>query len=389
MPAKRRGGRDDLEIWSDDDVDELSALGVEEKVNSDEDLERLRSFIDIYITKYCERVEAQGLEPDRQPNFYADYPFEVTLYKLPNGAMCAAFVGGTQALNYQLRKANYDLISRKLKERELDHFQGYMPYQPLSEEAAIAKARKDAIRDIRAVERSQNITAIKEHIAGLEKEIENVAKMNPWLEDSANSQTEHLSETQSLLESMQQQVARQEEEKFNHFEDELDRLAAYNEAKPSPKAKPAPPPKPAAAPAPPPPRQSGPPRKVREAFVQIKKEKVEPPPKPEPKKEVPDELRNTVFRMNRRVFAIEQKVDPMEQYVKANMAQMQKAMKVLQKRQAKSVEKQRIQMDEMEARVERAYRKGKSAVNLAAIATVLSLMVLLFFLFGDMLLGAI
>ena len=236
-------------------------------------------------------------------------------------------------------------MKRKLKGKWADYFLGYPPRTGFSREYAAIEAGKMAERDILFVKKRHNIVVAKTELAALQEEMEHMMKINPWLEEEGKQQKDRVGSIKTMIESMTQQVRDEEEKKYTDYLERLDVLSKYP---PVPSARydgnrEEPVPKPMQEQA-----EEMPSDKVAEdldlpplikkysaspeAYVKVeetnraKAQSARPKLKPVMKKqapfELPKEIKATIFRMNRRLYKLEQSFDPLEGQFKVKLQKL-------------------------------------------------------------------
>lgn len=136
----------------------------------------LMAFAREYLKSYMETIEEK--KPPVLPKFAQDAPYAVRSYLLPNGCIAMLF---NSSKEQKLEGGTKDWEElQDLIVKGVDHFTGVFPFEGRSLGDWNKKGKRDALRDLRLLERSELAKAGAE----LETIIENVTKMvkaNPWL----------------------------------------------------------------------------------------------------------------------------------------------------------------------------------------------------------------
>lgn len=391
MSPKRNRDKDHKLPSIDDDIDmdELSPMSKKDQLKPHEKdrMERMEKYINKYLEKYRSKVESEEIERDYLPNFYADQPFKIAGYFFSNRSVAFTFKAGAQMSEVEIVMGDYDIVREQLEDRTVDYFLGYPPYFSLSSEEAADNARHDAKIDMETAKRHLNLKSMKEYLAGLEKEIQDLARVNPWLKEKADSQTEKLSKSEKIIESLTQEIARQEDEKYSEY---LRVLGTLEDIEPMegevPEdiedhiAPPVPIEEERKAPRPAPEVTPFPAKERLEPTVILRKERKHPSVV-KVKTELPKEIKDTVFRMNRRLYDVEKKVSPLERYLKANVKNINTKMLQLQARQDKLLKQQREEIRYQRQLLDAAYKKGRAGITLGAISLILLVLFGFYFLY--------
>lgn len=136
----------------------------------------LVAFAREYLKAYMETVEEK--KPQSYPRFAQDAPYAAKVYLLPNGCVCMIF-NSAQEQAIEGAAKNWDEV-QDIIVKGVDHFAGFYPFEGRSLGDWNKRGKKDALRDLRLLDRSD----LAKVGAELDSVIENLAKMgkaNPWL----------------------------------------------------------------------------------------------------------------------------------------------------------------------------------------------------------------
>jgi len=136
----------------------------------------LVAFAREYLKAYMETVQEK--EPQSYPRFAQDAPYATKVYLLPNGCMCMIFNSAKEQTVEGAAK-DWDEV-QDIIVKGVDHFAGFYPFEGRSLGDWNKRGKKDALRDLRLLDKSDLVKVGAE----LDSIIENLNKMtkaNPWL----------------------------------------------------------------------------------------------------------------------------------------------------------------------------------------------------------------
>ncbi len=110
--------------------------------------EEIKAFISAYIDSYMDYVEELNLDQEDFPLFYTYYPFDVTGYILPDNSTCILFRGLAAATLIDIKGADFEIVDKEMANRKYDHICCYPDSQKYSKEEAVKQARKDVELDV-------------------------------------------------------------------------------------------------------------------------------------------------------------------------------------------------------------------------------------------------
>lgn len=150
----------------------------------------LAAFAKEYTKAYREAVEEK--KPETYPQFAQDMPFHTRVFLLPNGCICMVF-NSTQEAKYEGGVKDWEEV-QDIVVKGVDHFGGFYPFEGRSLGDWNKRGKKDALRDLRLIDRSEMVKAGAE-LEGLVESITRMVKANPWL---GKSGTEMISTLRNL-----------------------------------------------------------------------------------------------------------------------------------------------------------------------------------------------
>lgn len=136
----------------------------------------LVAFAREYIKAYMETVDEK--KPQSYPRFAQDAPYATKVYLLPNGCLCMIF-NSAKEQSVEGASKEWDEV-QDIIVKGVDHFAGFYPFEGRSLGDWNKRGKKDALRDLRLMDRSD----LAKVGAELDAVIENLAKIqkaNPWL----------------------------------------------------------------------------------------------------------------------------------------------------------------------------------------------------------------
>lgn len=145
------------------------------------DVQDLVAFAKEYFRTYMETVSEK--KPQSPPRFAQDSPYSTRTYLLPNGCICMIFNSAKEA-SFEGGPKEWDEV-QDIIVKGVDHFAGFYPFEGRSIGDWNKRGKKDALRDLRLMGRSD----LAKVGAELDAVVENITKMvkaNPWLGKMGN-----------------------------------------------------------------------------------------------------------------------------------------------------------------------------------------------------------
>ena len=136
----------------------------------------LAAFAKEYFKAYMDTIEEK--KPQTYPRFAQEAPYRIGCYHLPNGSICMIF-NSSKELKVDGGEKEWDAV-QDIVVKGVDHFAGFFPFEGRSLGDWNKRGKRDALRDLRLLDKSELVKAGAE----LEDIIENITKMvraNPWL----------------------------------------------------------------------------------------------------------------------------------------------------------------------------------------------------------------
>lgn len=391
--------------------------------------ETIENFIEAYVTKYSGTVEDSDLPDGFLPHFYGAYPYKVQIYRFENSALGVVFLHGDEAQTVTtVKDGEFHEVRWILEDKACEHFIALRSEKEASPAMAERLAEKKAEADISFSKKRMNLEKMKGELDGLEGDISEMVKVNPWLEERAADQMSHLSTTKSMVETMETEVEEEKYTRFREYSSQLDLLelqlpptiggteiteeemeeeleeemeddeiptlaviASEHDITDSEEEADEEEEEEEEEEAPQPTKE----KKERPAYVEVKKEKVaKGKMETMPPADLPPEIKKTIFRMNRRLYNLEKKVEPLSasrngdmKRVREDTARLKNDTKALQAQIMQSMDAQSKRMDASAQALaamlaEETKKARRFAVGLGATAIIMSLLALVLILYN-------
>lgn len=141
----------------------------------------LRAYIREYIDSYMDQVEDMGLEEEEFPIFYTSYPFDVTAYILKDNSTCIVFKGHAPVTSINIKHTDLSSVDSKLSIQDYDHVLCYSPSQPYTEEEAKVNAGSDVAEDVENIRQLKDFDAPRVERDNTLRTMKHIMIVNPWL----------------------------------------------------------------------------------------------------------------------------------------------------------------------------------------------------------------
>jgi hypothetical protein len=132
----------------------------------------LANYARAYTSAYMSAVQSES--PEHPPAFYRNQPYHVEACYMSNGSFCLIFEKSDKS-TIAVTSQDWDYVMGKVM-AGISYLATAYPHEGFTVEDATAKGRRDAIRDIRAIESSVMVDATKQ----LETVIAELSNMNEW-----------------------------------------------------------------------------------------------------------------------------------------------------------------------------------------------------------------
>jgi hypothetical protein len=129
-----------------------------------------------YFKAYMDTIEEK--KPQTYPKFAQEAPYSIRCYLLPNGCICIVF-NSSKEQKFEGGAKDWEEVQDVIV-KGVDHFAGFYPFEGTSLGDWSKRGKRDALKDLRLMDKSD----LGKAGAELEAIIENITKMvraNPWL----------------------------------------------------------------------------------------------------------------------------------------------------------------------------------------------------------------
>lgn len=140
------------------------------------DSQDLVAFAREYLKAYMDTIDEK--KPQTYPKFAQDGPYSIRSFLLPNGSICMIFNSSKEA-KFEGGQKDWDEV-QDMVVKGVDHFAGFFPFEGRSLGDWNKKGKKDALRDLRLMERSE-LTRAGAELEGMIENITKIVRANPWL----------------------------------------------------------------------------------------------------------------------------------------------------------------------------------------------------------------
>lgn len=110
--------------------------------------EDITEYIGAYIDAYMDYVEELNVRESEFPLFYINYPFDVKAYILPEESTCILFTGLAPGLNIKVIRKDFKYVDSAMTQKKYHHICCYLPTHPYTKDEAKIRAREDVELDI-------------------------------------------------------------------------------------------------------------------------------------------------------------------------------------------------------------------------------------------------
>jgi hypothetical protein len=135
----------------------------------------LANYARTYLNAYLGAVQSEG--PEHPPAFYKNQPYAIEACLMPNDSVCILFERSPlPKLNVSRRDWDY-VMSKAMS--GVVYMATVYPHEGVTQDDAVARGRRDAIRDIRAIESSSMADASLQ----LEKAVSELNNISEWMKN--------------------------------------------------------------------------------------------------------------------------------------------------------------------------------------------------------------
>jgi hypothetical protein len=199
--------------------------------------DKIKTYITEYIDSYMNSVEELSIDEADFPLFYTYYPFDVIGYILPDHSTCILFRGLASGTQIEIKNADFEVVDTEISERKFDHICCYPPSFSFTKGEAKKRAKSDVKKDVKNVQQVRQMDAERSAKEYTIKSIRMLAIVAPWTARRKDGvQREEVKITSTTLKA-------KEGEDFASFSDRIKSLeASVVKGKPSPPPPETPPP---------------------------------------------------------------------------------------------------------------------------------------------------
>lgn len=199
--------------------------------------DKIKTYITEYIDSYMNSVEELSIDEADFPLFYTYYPFDVIGYILPDHSTCILFRGLASATQIEIKNADYEVVDNEISARKFDHICCYPPSFSFTKGEAKKRAKSDVKKDVKHVQQVRQMDAERSAKEYTIKSLRMLTVVAPWTARRKDGvQREEVKITSTTLKA-------KEGEDFASFSDRIKGLEALVvKGKPSPPPPEIPPP---------------------------------------------------------------------------------------------------------------------------------------------------
>lgn len=132
----------------------------------------LANYARAYLGAYMGAVQSES--PEHPPVFYRNQPYSIEVCYMPNDSFCLLF-DRSERPTIAVTSQDWDYVMGKVMSG-VSYLATVYSHEGYSVDDAVSKGRRDAIRDIRAIESSDMVDATRQ----LEKAISELSNMGEW-----------------------------------------------------------------------------------------------------------------------------------------------------------------------------------------------------------------
>jgi chromosome segregation ATPase len=183
----------------------------------------------VMMCAYRNYLTEKDMDERHLPQFYKGFPFVAEVYRLPNEAVCVLFRKSNRSKLLVL-DGEYDDVKSKLDEKALDFMQVFPPYTNFDQDEAERLAHLDAERDLKVTRRLEILSVAEVHLNDIQDDMNSMLELNPWLDEQAKTQKDKLTEAKELILELYKEVDTGEEERFAEYARAFMEIMAFERA---------------------------------------------------------------------------------------------------------------------------------------------------------------
>lgn len=135
----------------------------------------LANYARTYIGAYMDAVKGEG--PEHPPSFFKNQPYAIEVCYMPNESFCLLFEKSDRS-TIAVTSQDWDHVMSKVMSG-VSYLATVYPHEGFTVDDAASKGKRDAIRDIRAIESSEMVDATRQ----LEKVIGELSDIGEWMKN--------------------------------------------------------------------------------------------------------------------------------------------------------------------------------------------------------------
>ena len=195
------------------------------------DEQAVELYLEAYIESYMAACKVQ--KPQTVPPIAKGYPFQVTSFILPNGAVACLFRPNAASPRIEVLREGYEQARAAIQKKEHSVMLAFPPLKDFTSDDAGKDAAIEITQDTRASAYRTGLDTARTGLAEIGTQIKEIAKTNPWLERQLLAVADKLSSTGEPLDKLIGELGRmQGEERFADDEIRLAELQKYRTGNP-------------------------------------------------------------------------------------------------------------------------------------------------------------
>jgi Ca2+/Na+ antiporter len=153
----------------------------EKKASSEKTQEdKIKTYITEYIDSYMNSVEELSIDEADFPLFYTYYPFDVKGYILPDHSTCILFRGLASGTQIEIKNADFEVVDAEISARKFDHICCYPPSFSFTKGEAKKRAKSDVKKDVKHVQQVRQMDAERSAKEYTIKSLRMLVVVAPW-----------------------------------------------------------------------------------------------------------------------------------------------------------------------------------------------------------------
>jgi hypothetical protein len=142
--------------------------------------DKIKTYITEYIDSYMNSVEELSIDEADFPLFYTYYPFDVIGYILPDHSTCILFRGLASGTQIEIKDADFEVVDTEISLRKFDHICCYPPSFSFTKGEAKKRAKSDVKKDVKHVQQVRQMDAERSAKEYTIKSLRMLVVVAPW-----------------------------------------------------------------------------------------------------------------------------------------------------------------------------------------------------------------